>query len=154
MVDMSLNPLAAEVEPCRVPKPKSIKNHRYVKFAAKRCYELADKFVVRYGDDGAALVHGFVYGRLYIAHAWAELGDVVYDGTCKGFYDKAGYYKAAQAMAVRRMTPREAANLVINRGWQYGPCPELEQAERAATSFLSGQSERYNAPTALTTTST
>jgi hypothetical protein len=123
----SVNPMAAELEPHRARAPKDF---RFPRKAAKRCYELAARFVLAH--EAAELVHGIVTsGGVMHSHAWAELNDVVYDGTCRGFYNQRGYYLVTDARPVRRFGSKECAELVLQAD-VYGPCPELMQAEREA----------------------
>ena len=89
----------------------------------KRCYELAGKFLLKYPQ--CDVIHGIADD---VPHAWVEFADVVYDGTCKGFFELAGYYAATRAQPVRRFTGAEFAAWMATRD-TWGPCDELERAQ-------------------------
>ena len=70
-------------------------------------------------------MHGVVDG--WIAHAWVEIGDsVIYDGTCKGFFERDGYCTVMRAVTVRRLTCEESSEALASGVWM--ACPELEAA--------------------------
>ena len=125
-IDLTINPMAKRLAEYKRPKPKDALRVPRPRNAAKRCYELADRFVA--GNKRAQLVHGLVLAS--IEHAWAEIDDLVYDGTCRGFFDREGYYQVANAMPVRRFSQIEAANFTLSTGtWE--ACPELRRAHIA-----------------------
>lgn len=119
MSNRDRNLLAALLDPFKAAMPPNVKTPSPRKATIGRCYELAGRFVLE--NEEATLVHGFVMG---IPHAWAELGNLVYDGTCKGFFDREAYYRIARAKEVRRLAIRELADLCGSGVW--GPCPELK----------------------------
>ena len=122
----SINPMAADLAAYKLDPPASIRIPR-IRKAAKRCYELSGKFALEHPD--ATVVQGFV-GKFQVKHAWAEIDGMVYDGTCKGLFDRDGYYLVTHAVAVCRLSAQEYAEIVCTSGyWQ--PCRELVDAERA-----------------------
>jgi hypothetical protein len=127
----SVNPSASDLAPHELPTPPEFKGHRHARDAAQRCYELTSRFVAKYPQ--CDLVHGLCghLGDSY-GHAWAEIGDIVYDGTCKGFFERAGFYAVVEAQPVRRFVGGKeyAAWMLEANSW--GPCPELAAAERSA----------------------
>jgi hypothetical protein len=120
----SVNPSAASLEPHRVAKPDGLQHFRFVKHGAKRCHELSYLFVLRY--EGWSLVQGLIYGPSIIPHSWAERGNVVYDGTCKGFYDRVGYYSVMDVEPLVRYDRRRTRELVLEQGY-YGLTDEFHR---------------------------
>jgi len=84
------------LEPFKVTAPVHIRVPR-VRKGAKRCYELAGKFILEHPE--ARIVHGTVNGN--IPHAWVEIDGLVYDGTCKGLFEHGGYYAVMDAKPVQ-----------------------------------------------------
>ena len=121
----SINPMAADLAPYKLDPPASVRLPR-IRKAAKRCFELSGRFALDH--PSATVVHGFVQG--WIAHGWAEIDGMVYDGTCKGIFDRDGYYRAARAVAVRRFPAAEYLDIACACGY-WLPCDELSQYARA-----------------------
>lgn len=118
------NSMMTDLLPYKVTPPPGIRVPR-LRNAAGRCFELAGKFALEHPQ--ATVVQGFVHP--WVAHAWVEIDELVYDGTCKGLFSKAGYYEVAQAVPVRRFTAEEYTNWSCKRGF-WGPCDELNEYAR------------------------
>jgi hypothetical protein len=134
--DALVNPMAEHLEAYKVAKPLGLHYFRYAREPAKRCYELALNFATKYD---CKLVHGFITARGFfegatIRHAWAEMGEVVYDGTCKGFYTRRDYYKVTRAQPIRVFDSKEASAFLLDSGF-YIPCYELEKAAAQVAAF-------------------
>ena len=120
----SENSMAEALEAHKVTPPPGIRVPRLRK-AAGRCFELAGKFALDHPQ--ATVVQGFV--GPWIAHAWVEIDGLVYDGTCKGLFSKAGYYEVARAIPVRTFTAKEYTDWSCGRGF-WGLCEELNDYAR------------------------
>lgn len=92
-----------------------------------KCYQRAGYMVME--DRSWDLVHGTVSigqfktadGRgVEVAHAWAELGDVVFDGVQGVFYSKRDYYDKMKAAPEQRYTGKEACEMMLERK-TFGP---------------------------------
>ncbi len=103
-------PLAEKLlEPYNVPAPAHIRVPR-IRKAAKRCYELAGKFLLEHPEG--RLVHGIVNGD--IPHAWVEIDGLVYDGTCKGLFESGGYYAVMNAKPIQVFGHQEFCEKMSN----------------------------------------
>jgi len=72
------------------------------------------------------LVHGTVtMGNIPIAHAWVEIGDVVYDGTHTQFYDKASYYQFCDVSVEHTYDDAEMAGW-MSQTEHWGPWEDTE----------------------------
>ena len=129
ITETTINPMAADLAAYKLDPPACVRLPR-IRKAARRCFELSGRFALDH--PSATVVHGFVRG--WIAHGWAEIDGMVYDGTCKGLFDRDGYYRTTHAVAVRRFPAVEYLDMACAEGvWR--PCDELAQYARAHMEF-------------------
>jgi hypothetical protein len=117
-----MSKISPELAPYYV-KPSAAFQLPHVRKPGGRCYELAGKFAL--DNPGAVVVHGVVHG--WMAHAWAEIDGLVYDGPAGGLFPMPDYYRVTEAVPVRRFElVAEVADWILGKG-TWGPCDELNQ---------------------------
>lgn len=104
-----------------VPPPKGLSDRSSASIGQRQgnCYQYAGSFVLDH--EGWTLVHGNLFPLLGpfmdmpYNHAWAEKGDLVFDGVFSKFYRKQDYYAINFPVDLRKYTQQEAQKWMLKK---------------------------------------